>query len=236
MAGRIYVGILVLGLSLGALVSLFVYENSTTSSTPDPLVDEYVRLVSVLYAKGESLDVVEARLDRLGLPNTTATVRGVVSRSLASTDQSTRATAGDLASLLETLAPSADAIALAPQRLIASGRGSEPTVSPNSTPQVLGVESAPTPTSEPTPSPSPTRQPTATQVAGQQLVAVYSAFLRAEPEADAPILGVIAKDTEVEVLAVVRGQAVEGMEERWYKVEHNGTTGYVYFTMLGDAS
>jgi hypothetical protein len=222
-----YVGVLVLGLSLGVLMGLYFRESDSSHPT-DPLVDDYVRLVSVLYAKGESLPTVEARLNRLGTANTTALVRGVVSRSLTSPDATARASAGDIASLLETLAPQGDPVALAPQRMAASGRGSESPVA------VQGAATQePSPVADPTPTPEPTPTATVTPTPlPEEATLARDAFLRARPSVEAPILGVIPKGTRVHILETERGQMVEGNEDRWQIVERDGEKGYVYYTML----
>lgn len=65
MRFRVLAGLLGLGIGLGALLGFFLSERAS-SPPSDPLIDEYVRVVGTLYARGESLSKVEARIARLG--------------------------------------------------------------------------------------------------------------------------------------------------------------------------
>lgn len=215
---RVLAGLLGLGIALGGLLGLYFQDRDSTLPN-DPLVDEYVRLVGVLYARGESLSVVEARLARLGYGDPAKLVRDVATRSAGSSDASANIAAGDLASVLVALAPSSDESPLSTPRVLASGRGAGPTPSPRAE-QVLEV---------PTPVPEFPRP-------GRLATGKNEATLRTRASVDSPAIRIVRRDAEFTVLGVERGQAVEGAEDRWYRVRVGEYTGYIYYTLIERAS
>ncbi|MHB1007022.1 MAG: SH3 domain-containing protein [Chloroflexota bacterium] len=210
---RILFGLLGLGIGLGVLFGL--NGPPPSSAQADPLVDEYVRLVGLLYAKGESLSTVEAWLDRVNSGDNAQLVRLVAARS---TDTgSTLAAHDDLSGVLLALAPSPEPMASASTRLIASGKGAGPTPTPLPEAVVLSATA-------PTISEFPKN--------GRVSPTKGDAALRSEPSLRAPALRLVKRGTDLVLLGVERGQVVEGAEERWYRVRQGDATGYVYFTLV----
>jgi len=217
-------GLLGLGIGLGTLFGLSA-RSSAYVAVDDPFVEEYVRLVSVLYAKGESLALAEARLDRLGYADSTEVVRAVVARRQASGETTTSAQSGDLGSLLAALAPNGSGTSVGNASLAASGRGEGPTPAAGGETPVARTVAVPTPLPPPSAS---TEYPTTGRVSATQ----GDASLRTEPNLSAPIIRVIPRGSEILLLGIEQGQAIEGAEDRWYKVRHGDVTGYVYFTLV----
>ncbi|MHB1414603.1 MAG: SH3 domain-containing protein [Chloroflexota bacterium] len=209
---RVYAGLLGLGLSLGALLCIHIQNSSYTETRP-PVVEEYVRLVSLLYAKGESLETVQARLDLLGYPNSAAVVQEVVHLSADSPEEAARASVGDLSTMLIALAPEATPATTSPQRLIASGRGASetPVVAAQRPPEVLSA---------------------AAEFPATGIVFKGDSHLRTMPSLDSTIAAVVPQGSEVELLAVEHGQPIEGAEDRWYRVKHGDATGYLYYSLV----
>ncbi|MHB1131893.1 MAG: SH3 domain-containing protein [Chloroflexota bacterium] len=208
---RIATGLLVLGLGLGGLLGLYL-PNQSASLSHDPLVDEYVRLVSVIYARGEDLATVEAYLARLGRGEPVLMVRDVARRNGSPT-----AASGDLAGMLAALAPETETPPPSTPRLAAAGRGAGPTPSPRPDP------SPTTPTTTPTP-----EYPRTSRLAAGKT----EAYLRTRPSVSAPAIRIVRGNTEFLVLGVEHAQAVEGAEDRWYQVSVGNETGYIYFTLV----
>lgn len=214
---KVLVGLLALGVALGGLLGLYLPDR--LSSPPnDPLVDEYVRLVGALYARGESLPVVEARLARLGHGDPAKLVREVAGRSAGSAETSASIPASDLAGLLLALAPSPEPSPPDTPRAVASGRGADPTPSPYA--DLIG--------SAPTPLPEFPR-------AGRLVIGRNEATLRTKASVDSPAIRIVRRDTEFSVLGMEVGQAVEGAEARWYRVRVGDTNGYIYFNLVEHA-
>ena len=211
---RVVVGLLALGVALGALLGLYLPDR--LSSPPnDPLVDEYVRLVGALYARGESLPVVEARLARIGHGDPAKLVREVAGRGAGTVETRAGIAAGDLAGLLLALAPSPETLPPGTPRVLASGRGAGNTPTPFAD-LLVGA---------PTPLPEFPR-------AGRLASGRNEATLRSKASVDSSAIRIVRRDTEFSVLGIEVGQAVEGAEARWYRVRVGEANGYIYYTLV----
>lgn len=212
MWARIVTGLLSLGVALGALSGLFF--PSPTQLTLEPtLIDDYVRVVGELYAKGESLSTVESRLDAVAPHGAVRTLSEVAARNGIQLHSDA---ADDVAAVLAAIAPNADTTAAGEPRLVASGRGSAPSTTEQSESVTVGNLSA----------------TDAFPQAGRVSSTKGDAALRTEPALSAAVVRVIPRGSEVVLLGIERGQAVEGADDRWYHVRHADASGYVYYTLL----
>ncbi|MCL4464786.1 MAG: hypothetical protein M1401_01920 [Chloroflexi bacterium] len=209
MRNRIVSGLLGLGVGLGGLLGLFLSDRMT-SPPNDPLIDEYVRIVGALYARGESLSQAQARLGRLGYGEPARLVENVAAHG----GQPGETPKGDLATILVALAPPSSSPAESTPRVVASGRGAGPT-----TTVIAGAAAAPRPTPE---FPRP----------GRLAAGRTEATLRTKATTDSPALRIVRQDTAFVVLALEHGQPVEGAEDRWYKVSVGDTVGYIYLVLV----
>lgn len=201
MRFRLLAGLLGAGLAIGALFGL----SNPPTPTPvpsDSLVTECVRLVSLLYARGESLEVAKARLSALSPADGLSLVAQVAAHGGVGADSPPT----DLPTVLLSLAPRAEPTSPAgAPRLVASGRGAGSAAQ--------------------TPLPEFPIQGRISQVKGD-------ASLRTAPTLSGAVLKIIPRGSEVTLLGVEQGQAVEGAEDRWYRVRQAESTGYIYFTLI----
>ncbi len=65
-----------------------------------------------------------------------------------------------------------------------------------------------------------------------QVATSGGANLRSRPTTGASVLVVLANEEQVEILDVVEGEAVDGVDSRWYRVESGQVEGYVYRSSL----
>jgi hypothetical protein len=202
-------GLLGLSLSLGALFGLAT-SNDVAAIPSDPLVEEYVRLVGALYAKGESLSLAEARLHGI----TPSGDYSFVARAATGNGVAAGSESQDLAAVLTALAPKPQPTATLPPRLAASGRGSDPT------PTRADATAAATEVAVDFP------------LSGRVSATKGDASLRTKPALNGAVLRIIPRGSEIVLLGVEQGQAVEGAEDRWYRVKHAEATGYIYFTLV----
>ncbi len=205
-------GVLLLGISAGAIISLFTAA-PVQSNAKYPLLRDHVRLIGELYAHGESLSISKARLEALGAGNELALVASVAGRS----DIKATGTDQDLAAALVALAPAASPTATAPSRAIASGRGEVPT-------PAASAAAASTPTS------AATALPSATTVS--RVVTRMEALLRTGPDQKSEVVGILPTGATLSVTRMVQGAAVQNGEARWFLVEYDNMTGYVYYGVL----
>ena len=212
---RFLAGLLGLGISVGSLLGSYIGIRFDARLPDDPLIDEYVHVVSVLYAKGESLALAKERLARLGVEDHQALLREIARRQ--SPADEALAAAGDTEGVLRAVAaraaPPSPGLA---RSVIASGRG--------------GI-------ARPTPATGPAGATIAVLASNYPASGVVpltkaDAVLRAEPSLSARSIEIVPKGSEILLLAVERGEAVDGGEDRWYKAKYGEATGYVYFNLV----
>ncbi len=59
-----------------------------------------------------------------------------------------------------------------------------------------------------------------------------AAVMRSEPSTEGAALISIPQGETVRVLGQVEGEAIDPVESRWWHVEYEGTTGYVYYKLI----
>lgn len=203
-------GLFFLSLAVGALIGLANLGISVESPLV-PLEASYVKLVGELYAKGENIAVSQVRLEGICRDGDYTLVSRVAGGSAA-------AGAGDLSAMLVTLAPGPMPTATVPVLLAAGGRGSDPTPPA----RVDGGGAKTTSTGE-------------FPLGGRVSATKGDASLRTKPALNGAVLRIIPRGSELVLLGVEQGQAVEGAEDRWYRVRQAEATGYIYFTLIEPA-
>ena len=137
------------------------------------------------------------------------------------------------------------------------------TVTPTNTQTILPTATETT-VASPTPVPSDTPAPTHTAVptvvislspvqapppptpvvvptTGPELGTIRAAYgngaiLRASPSQSAPAEGIIPIGSQVTVLGVVKGEAIDPVEPRWWHIRWHNLQGYVYYKLLTSTS
>lgn len=133
-----------------------------------------------------------------------------------------------------TVTPTESIVLTATETTVAS-----PTPVPSDTP-------APTDTAVPTVvvSPSPAQAPPTPVVVpttGPELGTIRAAYgngaiLRTRPSQSAPTEGIIPIGSQVTVLGVVKGEAIDPVEPRWWHIRWHNLQGYVYYKLLTPTS
>lgn len=131
-----------------------------------------------------------------------------------------------------TGAPATPTATLTPESTPTSPAVASPTptsVPPTATPTVSAPPTA-TPTEEPVPTPTPRGDILGYGTA----IPAYggAAVMRESPTTDSEAVGSIPLGARVIVLSQVEGEAIDPVESRWWEVEYEGVTGFVYYKLI----
>ena len=222
----------------------------------------YMLLVSDLYAQGVPLSNVRDRLVSLGYSNPSVAVLAVADQLAHSQDKVSQQEADQLHQFAEALVAGSDtttvsqgqaldqsaatpsvvpsplsspvpAVAIEPTSTVTA----VPTVEPTAT---VIDEPASNPTAVPEASPTPTKAPPAPPqptAAKEKAGVIHTpgrqpAILRSGPTTKSTAVAVVPDGAKVAVYGVIRGQALEPPEARWYHIVYNGRQGYLYLKLV----
>ncbi|MCL4459481.1 MAG: SH3 domain-containing protein [Chloroflexi bacterium] len=144
--------------------------------------------------------------------------------------------------LLQTT-PITRALVGSPSPQLSSGGGpiSQATaVLPSPAPTLTVTPTRPSPTAtvpSPTPIPTPTSTPTPAggTTPGKGIIRTVGgvgAIIRSQPSTPSTALGVVPYGAQVELLRIVRGQAIDPLESRWYEITYGSMHGYIYYKLV----
>lgn len=105
-----------------------------------------------------------------------------------------------------------------------------PTATLGARPNTAAATPAPSPTPEPRSTPAATpapEKPGIVRTSGHQ-----PALLRSGPTTKSAAVAIVPDGAKVAVYGILRGEALEPPEARWYHVVYNGRQGYLYFKLV----
>ena len=234
LQGLAYVTILVVGVIAGLLLGA----RACTPAVPPTVREEnYLVLLATLYSQGESLDAIRGRLAGIGYENPTEALLELADRYTASKDRKQQRQAEDLRQLAEAMLGGDIVPTLAAQPTVPAARSptvvaaaqTTATASPSSQAEPQ-TQPQPEGTGTPEPASSPSPPPSRGIV---QTSDGTPARLRTQPttQGSETIEG-LTPGTEVQVLEVVDGEAIDPSEKRWFRVKHGEFIGFVYYKLI----
>jgi hypothetical protein len=234
LRGGLFAVILVAGALIGLLAGTRACAPAVAPSVRE---ESYLVLLSTLYSRGESIDSIRGRLNGIGYDNAAQALIDLADKYDASKDRKQQLQAEELRQLADQLLNEGTPPTLA------AGATKAATQSPT---RVAGGQATTTPSLEATPIPQTTTQPSGTATAAPdsspsppptkgtiQTSDGTPANLRTQPSTQgSEIIEGINPGTEVDVLQVVDGEAIDPSENRWFKVKHGEFIGYVYYKLV----
>jgi hypothetical protein len=199
--------------------------------------ESYLVLAATLYSQGESLGAMKVYLNSFAPRDPSDAMVQLAQKYENSGDRKKQQQAKDLKQLGEALR---------------MGREPEPVTTPTAIVQA-SVDAIPSPTPLPVaptapavakavtpPTATPAAQPTQTSAPSAPLTGrgvarpsgANGAIMREQPNTKSAMIGSLANGTNVEIVSVTQGEAVDSAENRWYLVKHENKTGYVYFKLI----
>lgn len=248
--------LLLLVLALGVMAGFVCTSPGQLFGSSNSPEEQYLVLTATLHGQGESAAAIKQRLISLGYKNPATTVLTLAEKLQASEDPQKQQQGEALRQLSDALTVAGDVAPPAPTAVseaappaattVASPTAATAPSSPPLTPVVDSPSTKETGNPPPQPGATPTTPPASQQTPDASGAANPGngglgtikttgndpAMLRAGPNTEGTPRAVIPNGEKVQILKLVTGEAVDGVENRWYQVKYGQFEGYIYFKLV----